>query len=143
MNGRERAFQRWVEEMAELERRREEEEDRKGGADLMGPLVDQAAGPAKYKPFSMTDVQTLSLKLPPLSQGGRPFIQALEGHTGGTMLAVGDVQALCGTKVAPWQMQRVYEDAWGQLSKVPPTSFPFMGAVKGVFVAASPLQTPH
>lgn len=78
------------------------------------PLV-QAAGTLKYKPYSLGDVQALVDKLPPLTEGGSKWLNAVDKYTKGSALAVGNMRALLGRCVTTTRMCEIERAAnWGR-----------------------------
>ncbi|CAJ1079145.1 uncharacterized protein LOC125008963 [Xyrichtys novacula] len=71
------------------------------------PLVESSGGHKIYKPFAVSDTQTISDKLPPISEGGNLWLDKLDCLTKGQDLALGDFRAILALCVTPTELRDI------------------------------------
>ncbi|XP_034061791.1 neurosecretory protein VGF-like [Gymnodraco acuticeps] len=60
------------------------------------PLITTSQGARVYQPFSLSDLGTMSAQMPPLSQGGAPWIRSFTSLGAGQALCLGDFRRILG-----------------------------------------------
>ncbi|XP_037112993.1 uncharacterized protein LOC119126071 [Syngnathus acus] len=80
---------------------------------IQAPLLTAAHDPHTriYSPFSLTDRACLTDKLPAPSGGGAIFMQRFTDATQGLPLGMGDLRAICGTKLTFQELRNLEEIA--------------------------------
>ncbi|CAJ1053453.1 uncharacterized protein LOC125008963 [Xyrichtys novacula] len=71
------------------------------------PPVESSGGHKIYKPFAVSDTQTISDKLPPISEGGNLWLDKLDCLTKGQDLALGDFRAILALCVTPTELRDI------------------------------------
>lgn len=71
------------------------------------PLIPTQGGGHIYRPFSLTDVGTMAAQMPPLSEGGAPWMRAWTNIGSGQQLALGDFRRILASQTSPFDLAEV------------------------------------
>ncbi|XP_028821114.1 uncharacterized protein LOC114772265 [Denticeps clupeoides] len=95
----------------------EEEDEENSGLESKGaaggyPLIQRKPGERPvYQPYTLGDITGLVHKLPNIHDGAHPWLVALEKHTAGVDLALGDIRAILTMCSSKSQLLAVERDA--------------------------------